>query len=90
MPSLPRGYHTHMVKTTVYLPEQTKQRLARAAVRRHRSEAELIRDAIEQLLQSEPPVRRPALGIFDSGDPSFAERADEILAEGFGRDGVDW
>jgi hypothetical protein len=79
-----------MVKTTVYLSEQTKQRLARAAVRRHRSEAELIRDAIEQLLQGEPPVRRPAVGIFDSGDPSFAERADEILAEGFGREGVDW
>jgi Arc/MetJ-type ribon-helix-helix transcriptional regulator len=79
-----------MVKTTVYLPERTKQRLARAAARRHRSEAELIRDAIDRLLRDEPPERRPVLGIFDSGDPDFAENVDEILAEGFGRDGVDW
>ncbi len=79
-----------MVKTTIYLPEQTKQRLARAAQRRHRSEAELIREAIDRLLREEAGVRRPALGIFDSGDPDFAERASEALAEGFGKSGVDW
>lgn len=83
-------YHTRMVKTTVYLSEQTKHKLARAAARRHRPEAELIRDAIDQLLRDEPPECRPTLGIFDSGDPDFAENVDEILAEGFGRDGVDW
>jgi AcrR family transcriptional regulator len=36
-----------------------------------------------------PPARRPTLGIFDSGDPDFAERADEILAERFGSDHKD-
>jgi Arc/MetJ-type ribon-helix-helix transcriptional regulator len=79
-----------MVKTTVYLPEPVKHGLARAAVRRRTSEAELIREAIDRLLTEEPPVRRPRLGIVDSGDPAFAERADEILAKGFGQDGVDW
>jgi Arc/MetJ-type ribon-helix-helix transcriptional regulator len=79
-----------MVKTTVYLPEQVKHGLARAAVRRRTSEAELIREAIDRMLTEEPPVRRPRLGIVDSGDPTFAERADDILAKGFGRDGVDW
>jgi hypothetical protein len=75
------------VKTTIYLPERTKQRLARAAQRRHRSEAELIREAIDRLLYEEAGVRKPTLGIFDSGDPSFAGRADDALAEGFGKDG---
>jgi Arc/MetJ-type ribon-helix-helix transcriptional regulator len=79
-----------MVKTTIYLPEQTKRRLTRAAARRHRSEAELIREAIDRLLRDEAAPRRPALGIFDSGDPSFAERTDETLAAGFGGDAVDW
>lgn len=80
-----------MVKTTVYLPDQVKHRLARAADRRHTSEAELIREAIDRLLrEDEPAPRAPRLGIIDSGDSTFAERADEVLADGFGRDGVDW
>lgn len=79
-----------MVKTTVYLPDPVKERLARAAARRHTSEAELIREAIDRLLREEPPARRPRLGVLDSGDPGLAERTDEVLAEGFGRDGIDW
>lgn len=79
-----------MVKTTVYLEDRTKHLLARVATRRRTSEAELIREAINQLLSAEPPLRRPRLGVLDSGDPTFAERADEVLATGFGRDGIDW
>jgi hypothetical protein len=79
-----------MVKTTVYLEESTKDRLAMAAARRHTSEADLIREAIDRLLKKEPPVRPPRLGIFDSGDVTLAERTDELLDEGLGRDGVDW
>ena len=41
-----------MRKTSVYLPEQTKAALHDASVRWGRSEAELIRQAIEQLLRS--------------------------------------
>jgi hypothetical protein len=41
------------------LPDQTKDRLARAAARRHTTEAELIREAVERLLRNEPPTSQP-------------------------------
>jgi hypothetical protein len=71
-----------MRKTTIYLPEGLKRRLENAANRSRASEAQIIRTAVERLLDAETP--RPTLPLFDSGDPTFAERADEILHEGFG------
>ena len=74
-----------MKKTTVYLPDELKADLARAAASQGRSEAELIREAVRELTQKlEPP--RPRLPLFSSGDPTLAERVDEELARGFG----DW
>ena len=71
-----------MKKTTVYLPEDLKSALGRVAAERGRSEAELIREAVRELIRnSEPP--RPRLPLFSSGDPTLAERVDEELA-GFG------
>ncbi|HEY6581714.1 MAG TPA: CopG family transcriptional regulator [Rubrobacter sp.] len=71
-----------MKKTTVYLTEDLKSALGRIAVQRGRSEAELIREAVRELVRdSEPP--RPRLPLFSSGDPTLAERVDEELA-GFG------
>jgi len=71
-----------MKKTTVYLPETLKTALGRVAAERGRSEAELIREAVRELVRSsEPP--RPRLPLFSSGDPTLAERVDEELA-GFG------
>ena len=71
-----------MKKTTVYLTEDLKSALGRIAVPRGRSEAELIREAVRELVRdSEPP--RPRLPLFSSGDPTLAERVDEELA-GFG------
>ncbi len=73
-----------MKKTTVYLTDDLKAALERAAVAQGRSEAELIRDAVRDLTQGlEPP--RPRLPLFSSGDPTLAERVDEELARGFGR-----
>jgi plasmid stability protein len=73
-----------MKKTTVYLPEDLKAALERAAAAQGRSEAELIRDAVRDLTRGlEPP--RPRLPLFSSGDPTLAERVDEELARGFGR-----
>ena len=75
-----------MVKTTVYLPEELKARVERAAAAQGTSEAEVIRSAIEQFTA---PVKhpRPRLPLFDTlGDPGLSERVDEALAEGFGRD----
>ena len=70
-----------MKKTTVYLPDELKAALERAA--QGRSEAELVREAVRELTQRlEPP--RPRLPLFSSGDPTLAERVDEELREGFG------
>ena len=71
-----------MRKTTIYLPDGLKRELERAAAREGRSEADLIRGALERALaQAAPP--RPRLPLFRSGDPTLAERLEEALA-GFG------
>jgi Arc/MetJ-type ribon-helix-helix transcriptional regulator len=68
-----------MKKTTVYLPDDLKADLERAAGDMGRSEAELIRDAVRSLLEGRRPPR-PKVPLFDSGDPTLAERVDEELA----------
>ena len=74
--------YVFMVKTTVYLPQALKDALSRLASRQGRSEAELLRLAVERLVEAEghPPPRLP---LFQSTDPDLAERTDEHLA-GFG------
>ena len=71
-----------MVKTTVYLPEQLKRRLEQLARRSGRSEADLVRAALEQFV-GDHPQNKPRLPLFASGDPHLAERVDEALT-GFG------
>jgi hypothetical protein len=44
------------------------------------TEAEFIRSAIEKALERP----RPRGGLFHSGDPTWASRDEELLAEGFG------
>jgi hypothetical protein len=71
-----------MNKTTVYLPDDLKEALGRAARRRRVSEAELIREGVGLVVaRSEWP--KPRLPLFASGKPDLAERLDELL-EGFG------
>ena len=71
-----------MKKTTVYLPDDLKAALERVAVERRRSEAELIREAVRDLIRnSERP--RPRLPLFSSDDPTLARRFEEEL-RGFG------
>jgi precorrin-2/cobalt-factor-2 C20-methyltransferase len=48
-----------MRKTSVYLPEQLKDRLALLARRTGRSEAQLLRTAVERLVGDEPSGRHP-------------------------------
>jgi hypothetical protein len=81
-----------MTRTTVYLSQDAKRRLSLAARRRHRSEAELIRDAIDRLLAEEPARPKPNPPVID-GDVPFTDQVDDYLsASGFGRDGAegDW
>ena len=70
-----------MLKTTVYLPERTKRRLAALAAREGRPEAALIRQAVDRLVSEAP--RKPRYPLFRSDDPTIARRVDELLT-GFG------
>jgi len=69
-----------MEKTTVYLPEDLKAAIKRAAEQEGVSEAEVIRQSVRKAVGDARP--RPRGGLFDSGRP-IARRADELLA-GFG------
>ena len=71
-----------MRKTTVYLPDQLKDRLTRLAKASGRSEADLIREGIE-VVSGRVDEAKPRLPLFESGKPDLAERAEEHLA-GFG------
>lgn len=71
-----------MEKTTVYLPDELKRALRRAARSSGRSEAELIREGIG-LVTGTHRIAEPRLPLFESGSPDLAERVDELL-DGFG------
>jgi Arc/MetJ-type ribon-helix-helix transcriptional regulator len=71
-----------MRKTTVYLPDQLKDRLSQVAADSGRSEADLIREGVE-LVSGRAGETEPRLPLFESGKPDLAERAEEHLA-GFG------
>jgi hypothetical protein len=74
-----------MVKTSVYLPDELKERLARASRASGESEATIIRSALEQWLGTMlRPRRSPHWGTVDFGDAGFADKVDDVLAEGFG------
>jgi len=75
-----RWYHTIMEKTTLYLPEDLKSAVKRAAAERGVSEAEIIRESIRQSVGGVRPRARGAL--YSSGQP-IARDAEELLA-GFG------
>jgi hypothetical protein len=70
-------------RTTIYLPEDLKSTLARAAEEEGRTEADLIREGIERLLRSRHP--EPQIPLFSSGKPDLAENVDKLLA-GFGEE----
>lgn len=72
-----------MRKTTIYLPDELKAALERTASAQGTSEAEVIRSALV-VATREPAYPKPRLPLFDSGDPTLAERVDEVLAAGFG------
>ena len=74
-----------MEKTTVYLPEDLKAALARVAREEGRSEAEVLREALRARVGARSGARpRVPLTGAGLGDPTVAERADELL-DGFGR-----
>ena len=70
------------IKTSVYLDDVDKRRLAMLASRTGVSEAELLRRGLRLLLdQAKPP--RPRVGLMASADGRAA--TDEHLLDGFGQ-----
>ena len=77
-----------MTKTTISLPEKLKRQLESVAKLEGRSQAEIIREAIEEAMRKRAhrKARKPRIPLFtaDLGfPPDLAEKVDEYL-EGFG------
>ena len=70
------------MKTTLYLPADVKRAVELEARRRGVSEAEVVRDALRATLMTDRV--RPRDWII-AGREHIAERADELLAQGFGQ-----
>lgn len=72
-----------MRKTTVYLPDHLKRRLEQTARLQHRSEADVLRSALDEYTRRERP--RPTLPLFARGAVAPVADFDEAL-RGFGED----
>jgi len=72
-----------MRRTTIYLPDEMKAALERTAKVRGTTEAEVVRSAVATATADHtyPPPRVP---LFQTGDPTLAERVEDELAHGFG------
>jgi metal-responsive CopG/Arc/MetJ family transcriptional regulator len=68
-------------KTTIYLPDDLRDGVKREARRRGVAEAEVIREAIRQLVAKDRP--RPRGGFIQGDGSSIAENIDEWM-KGFG------
>jgi hypothetical protein len=74
-----------MVKTSVYLPDDLKQRLGDASRASGEAEATIIRSALEAWLAGMlRPRRSPHWGTVDFDDPHLADIVDDSLAGRFG------
>jgi Arc/MetJ-type ribon-helix-helix transcriptional regulator len=75
-----------MRRTTITLPDELANDVAREARRRHTSVSEVVRESLIATLREgrrDGSGRRiiPFSGIFESGDPAWAARVDEELAK---------
>ncbi|MXV87609.1 MAG: ribbon-helix-helix protein, CopG family [Acidimicrobiales bacterium] len=79
------GILVRVKQTTIYLPDDLKERLERAAAKARCSEAALVREALVEALARREA--RPTTPLFNDGwgDPDIAVNVDEHLARtGFG------
>jgi hypothetical protein len=71
-----------MVKTTVYLDEETVAALKGISKRSAKPQAQLIRDALRVFTRTGNPPPLPAgMGMFDSGHTDTATRRKELLRQ---------
>jgi ribbon-helix-helix CopG family protein len=68
-----------LTKTTVYLDSETVLALRRMSETQGRSQAELIRDALERYTRNVTRPNIPGVGEFDSGHTDTSEHAEQLL-----------
>lgn len=68
-----------MTKTTVYLDPDTVLALRQMAETQGRSQAEIIRRALETYTRNAKQPKIPGIGEFDSGHTDTSERAEQML-----------
>ena len=79
-----RCYDERMKRTTISLPDELAQDVAREAQRRRVSLSEVARDALREHLDRPAAAGLPFIGIGRSGTHDTARRAEEILAREWG------
>jgi hypothetical protein len=72
-------------RTTIYLTETQKHELEAIAARTQQTEAQLIREGVDRVIQQNRPQKRKPGPLFALDDPLLddPERVDEAL-QGFG------
>jgi hypothetical protein len=83
----------NMVRTQIQLTEEQSEALRRIALKRHLSVAELIRQAVDNLIKTPAALdfkerRKRAMavaGSFSSGVSDLSKRHDKYLKEAFGK-----
>jgi predicted transcriptional regulator len=74
------------IKTTVYLNADDYRRLKALANAQGGTAAEMVREAVAEYVLSRGSSARPtSIGIARSQTGQVAERAEDLLADGFGR-----
>jgi hypothetical protein len=68
-----------MVRTTVYLDQETALALKQLAARQGRSQAELIRNVLASYAGRTVRPTPKGMGKYRSGEPDIAQRAKDIL-----------
>ncbi len=69
-----------VTKTTVYLDPDTVLALRQMAETQRRSQAELIRDALDAYTRKTKRPKIPGIGEFDSGHTDTSECAEQLLS----------
>lgn len=74
-----------MLRTTVYLKEEIIVALRKLSLLEQRSQAEVIRDAIDEYVRRSAQKMRiklpPGIGAYKSGHSDISARVDEIMRQ---------
>ena len=74
-----------MLRTTVYLDEETALAIRQLSDREKRSQAEIIREALRRYLRQankrQPPPKPAGIGAYRSGRHDVSGRAEELLRQ---------